>query len=73
MRWALFRRHVAAAPAEDAVVAEAEAHRALRDAKAATSEARYLASHARDVAKSSRAIRERNHVAWAVERSIRGV
>lgn len=73
MRWALFRRHTAPLPSDESVHAEAQAHRALRDAKAMTSEAVYLKRRASEVAASSRATRERNHVAEAVMLAIRGV
>ena len=69
----MFRHRIVPPPSDDSVVAEAEARRALRDAKAMTCKAEDLACRASEVAESLRATRERNHVAEAVVRAIRGV
>lgn len=63
--WPFLRRHIAC-PSPDAVAADAEASRALKDAEALTSRADIVAH------RLSKA-RERNHFAAAVLRSIRGV
>jgi hypothetical protein len=55
------------------VIAQAEASRALLDAKAMTCKAEDLACRAAEVVANARAIRERNHVAEAVKAAIRGV